>query len=84
MRLARLRAIDERVATSIRKLQRRKLADPNLDPSLTAAALNSLAQRFSEIWLVRGAIETTVDHAVEQLSRLFGNALRLEPTAQRR
>ena len=45
----------ERVAETIRQLQRRKLADPKLDPMITAAALGALTYRFAEMWLVHGA-----------------------------
>jgi AcrR family transcriptional regulator len=67
----------ERVAGTIRQLQRRKLADPKLDPIVTATALGALTHRFAEMWLVHGAVDCTLDHAVDQLSRIFVNAIRL-------
>jgi AcrR family transcriptional regulator len=78
MRLARHQRYTERVAETIRQLQRRKLADPKLDPMVTAAALGALTYRFAEMWLVHGAIDCTTEHAIEQLSRIFENALRLK------
>jgi AcrR family transcriptional regulator len=75
MRLRRHQRYTERVAETIRQLQRRKLADPKLDPMVTAAALGALTYRFAEMWLVHGAIECTLEHAVDQVSRIFENAL---------
>jgi AcrR family transcriptional regulator len=78
MRLARHARFTEQVADTIRQLQRRKLADPSLDPVLTAAALGALTYRFAEMWLLHGAIDSSLKHAVEQVSRIFANALRLK------
>jgi AcrR family transcriptional regulator len=77
LRLARHKRYTEQVADTIRQLQRKKLADPNLDPLLTAAALGALTYRFAEMWLVHGAIDCSMEHAVEQCSQLFANAIRL-------
>ncbi|MET0283707.1 MAG: TetR/AcrR family transcriptional regulator [Polyangiales bacterium] len=78
IRLERHARYTEEVAASIRQLQKRKLADPTLDPMLAAAALGSLTYRFAEMWLVHGAVESTMEHAVEQVSQIFINALRLK------
>jgi AcrR family transcriptional regulator len=78
LRLARHQRHTEQVAEIIKQLQRRKLADPKLDPMITAAALGALTYRFAEMWLVHGAIETTLKHAIEQLSILFTNSIRLK------
>ena len=78
MRLARHQRHTEQVAETIRQLQRRKLADAKLDPMLTAAALGALTYRFAEMWLVHGAVDCTLDQAVEQVSRIFVNAMRLK------
>ena len=40
--------------SSIRQLQRRGLADPELDPVIAAAALGSMTSRFAEFWLAQG------------------------------
>jgi AcrR family transcriptional regulator len=77
MRLRRHQRYTERVAATIRQMQRRKVADPKLDPMITAAALGALTYRFAEMWLVHGAIDATLEHAVEQVSRIFENALRI-------
>ena len=78
LRLSRHHRYTERVAETIRQLQRRKLADAKLDPLLTATALGALTYRFAEMWLVHGALDTTLEHAVEQVSRIFANSIRLK------
>ena len=78
IRLARHKRYTEQVAETIRQLQRKKLADPTLDPLITAAALGALTYRFAEMWLVHGAIDCTLEHAIEQVSQIFSNALRLK------
>jgi AcrR family transcriptional regulator len=78
LRLARHKRHTEKVAETIRQLQRRKLADSKLDPMVTAAALGALAYQFAEIWLGHGAVDCTLEHAVEQVSRIFANAIRLK------
>lgn len=75
MRHARNRRYEEQIAESIRQLQRRKMADPTLDPVVAAAAVGALTGRFAELWLVQGAIECTLDDAVEQVTKLLTNAL---------
>jgi AcrR family transcriptional regulator len=66
------------VAESIRQLQLRGLADSALDPAVTAAALGAMTDRFAESWLVQGEIDCTLELAVDQVARLFANALQLE------
>jgi AcrR family transcriptional regulator len=65
----------QQIAESIRQLQLRGLADPKLDPDLAIAALGAMTQRFPELWLVERTHEFDFDEAVDQLSRLFSNAL---------
>jgi AcrR family transcriptional regulator len=77
MRLRRHQRFTERVAQTIRQLQQQKLADPKLDPMIAAVALGGLSYRFAEMWLVHGAVECTLEHAVDQLSRIFANSVRL-------
>jgi AcrR family transcriptional regulator len=67
----------EQVAASIRQLQRRGLADPELDPTLAAAVLGAMTWRFAEMWLVDGVVDCSFDDGVEQLTALFVNALQL-------
>jgi AcrR family transcriptional regulator len=78
LRLTRNQRYTERAAETIRQLQRKKLADRKLDPMLTAAALGALTSRLAEMWLVHGAIDCTLEHAVDQISRIFANAICLK------
>ena len=65
------------VAESIRSLQEHGLADPDLDPTIAAAALGAMTGRFPEMWLVQGSVDCSMDTAVDQLTRIFVNALGL-------
>jgi AcrR family transcriptional regulator len=69
------------VADSIVALQRRGLADPDLDPVIAAAALGAMTWRFAEQWLVQGNPECDFDTGVAQITRLFINALQLRDPA---
>jgi AcrR family transcriptional regulator len=86
LRQQRHQRTSQQVAASIRDLQRHGLADPDLDPTITAAALGAMISRFPEMWLVQGAVTSGFDRAVDQLARLFVNALGLasEPAGARR
>ena len=77
LRMERHARSSAQVAMSIRSLQEHGLADPDLDPEFAAAALGSMTSRFPEMWLVQGAVECSMDKAVDQLTRLFVNALGL-------
>jgi AcrR family transcriptional regulator len=80
LRLSRFQRHTERAAERIRQLQRRKAADPKLDPMIAAAALGALTSRFAEMWLVHQAVDSTLDHAVDQVSRILTNAIGLGET----
>ncbi|MCK9898252.1 TetR/AcrR family transcriptional regulator [Frankia sp. AgB32] len=69
----------EELTESIRKLQGRGLADPTLDPRLVSAVLGSITARFPEVWLVQNLVECSLDEAVEYITKVFVNTLRLEP-----
>jgi AcrR family transcriptional regulator len=77
LRLSRFQRHTERAAERIRQLQRSKRADPKLDPLIAAAALGALTSRFAEMWLVHGAVDGTLEHVVDQVSRILTNAIRL-------
>jgi AcrR family transcriptional regulator len=79
-RFERQRRPGHQVEESIRRLQRHGLADASLDPVIAAAALGSMTTRFPELWLVEGSIDCSFDEGVEQLTRVFVNALGLEDT----
>ena len=75
--VARHRHSTEQIAGSIGQLQRRRMADRQLDPSVAAAALGAMTSRFAEMWLAQGLLECNLDDAAEQLTTLFINALGL-------
>jgi len=77
VRMERRARYSQQVAASIRRLQQHGLADPDLDPEIASAALGAMTSRFPEMWLVQGAVQCSMDSAVDQLTRLFVNALGL-------
>jgi len=77
LRMERHARYSQQVAASIRSLQEHGLADPDLDPEIASAALGAMTSRFPEMWLVQGAVHCSMDTAVDQLTRLFVNALGL-------
>ena len=78
LRFARHQDYRDQVADSIRQLQRHGLADPSLDPNIAASALGAMTSRFAEMWLVQGFLECSFDDGVEQLTKVFTNALELK------
>ncbi len=81
LRMERHRRYSQQVAQSIKNLQQHRLADPRLEPAVAAAALGAMTSRFPEMWLVQGAIKCSFETAVEQLTRIFVNALGLSEAA---
>jgi len=86
VRMAQHKRYEDQIAHSIRQMQRRGMADPTLDPTITAAALGAMTGRFAEMWLVQGALDCSLDEAAETLATLFVNALQMkdEPGEQPR
>jgi AcrR family transcriptional regulator len=82
VRMDRQRHFAERSERAIRRWQKEGLVDPDVDATIAADALGAMVARFAELWLVQGYREYDFDHAVEQMTRLWGNALRLEPDRQ--
>ena len=82
-RMARQKRFAERSERAIRRWQLEGLADPGIDAALAADALGAMVGRFAELWLVQGYREYDFDHAVEQLTRIWANALQLEDEADR-
>lgn len=74
----RLNRYGDQVTDSIRRLQAHGLADPDLDPEVAAAVVGSMTSRFPEMWLVEGRLDCDFDLGVEQLTRVFVNALGLK------
>jgi len=73
----------ERAEGSIRRLQKEGVADRSIDPAIAATALGAMVARFAELWLVQGYADYDFEEAVEQLTTLWCNALRLEPEPHR-
>ncbi|MGW4470212.1 TetR family transcriptional regulator [Nonomuraea sp. NPDC004354] len=65
-----------RGAEGLRRLQEQGLADPDLDPRLTAIMLGGMVEHFAHVWLDLGerADERT---AVDHLTRLWARAIGL-------
>jgi AcrR family transcriptional regulator len=76
LRHLRTQAFGRRNARAIRALQLRGLADPELDPELTAAALSYMVSRTAYASYVLGE-DYDLDQLVETLTRVWVNALRL-------
>jgi len=68
----------ERAERSIRRLQKLGVADRSIDPAIAAMALGAMVARFAELWLVQEYAGYDFDEAVEVLTTLWCNALRLE------
>ena len=83
VRMNRMKHFAERSERAIRHWQQEGIADPELDPVLVADALGAMVARFAELWLVQGYREYDLDHVVEQLSRVWANALQLNGEAER-
>jgi AcrR family transcriptional regulator len=77
-RAARGRRHRDDMEASIRRMQRRGLADRRLDPAIAAAALGSMVERFAEMWLAQGQLDCDADTAAKTVARLFANALQLD------
>jgi AcrR family transcriptional regulator len=76
IRRRRGQAFAERNARSIRDLQARGLADPELDPLLAAGALSSMVGRMAYSAYVGGE-RWDVEELVATLTRLWANALKI-------
>ncbi len=81
IRAERARAFTERSARGIRRLQRRGLADPALDPELAAVALTSMVSRTIHAVHQLG-VEADDDVLTSTLTRLWANALGLTGAAR--
>ena len=77
LRRRRSAAFTERNARSIRDLQARGLADPELDPTIAARALSAMVGRMANAVYVLGD-HVEREELVATLTRLWANALRLE------
>ena len=80
-RMQRQKHFADRAERAIRRLQADGAADPDIDPEIAAVALGSLVGRFAELWLLEGWGTYDFDHAVEQVTRLWANAIGLHEPA---
>lgn len=74
-RFATMQHFVQRAERSIRGLQDQGLADSALDATFAADALGAMVARFAELMLVQHYRDYDFDNAVEQLTRLWANAL---------
>ena len=81
LRRRRGEAFAERNARTIRDLQARGLADPDVDPLLAASALSAMVGRMAYSTYVVGD-DWGLDELVATLTRLWANALRLPSNGQ--
>jgi hypothetical protein len=73
----------ERAEPAIRRLQEQGLVDARLDARFASDALGAMVARFAELWLVQGYREYDFEHAVDQLTILWSNALGMGPEPAR-
>jgi AcrR family transcriptional regulator len=64
----------DRSTEAIRRWQERGLVDARIDPGYAASSLGSMVDRSTYLWIVLGE-PYELDTAVEQLTRLYCNAL---------
>ncbi len=76
-RNARLRSYIDEMAPLIAGLQRRGLANADIDATLASAILGSVMLRFPELWLVDGVVDATLDAVVDNITTVFSNGLGL-------
>ncbi len=84
MRMLRVRAFTNRNAQAIAQLQRRGLADPELDPHLAAEALSAMVGRMAYFRYVHRFNNASVDSLAETLTRLWAGALGIPIARDRR
>jgi AcrR family transcriptional regulator len=87
LRLRRARSFAERNAQAIAWLQSAGLADPELDPQLTAEALNAMVGRMAYLRYVHNFNTASSESLVRTLTRLWVNALGIrnaKPAPERR
>jgi AcrR family transcriptional regulator len=75
LRTRRTRAFVQRNARAISALQRRGLADPDLDPQLAAQAMSAMVGRMAYLRYVQGFGHASQAALVQTLTRLWANAL---------
>lgn len=79
VRLERSRVFIDRSAAAVARLQQSGLADPELDPDITARALSAMVSRLAYVTFVLGE-SAPFDTLIETVTRLWTNALRMPGT----
>jgi len=82
-RVRRQRHFAERAEAHLRELQRKKLADRDVDPEIAAVALGSMVARFAELWLVEEWADYDFDHAADQLTMLWARSVGIDVPRRR-
>ncbi len=83
-RMRRQKHFADRAERAIRRLQAEGTADAQIDPEIAAVALGSMVARFAELWLIEDWAAYDFDHAVDQVTRLWANAIGLREQALRK
>jgi AcrR family transcriptional regulator len=81
VRAARQQDFGESLARSIARLQADGLADPELDPHLTATVLGGMVAKVSEMIFVQNYMNVDLDRLNEELTRLWVSAIKLKSSA---
>ena len=76
-RMRRQKHFADRAEQAIRRLQEQNRADQNIGAEIAAVALGSMIGRFAELWLLEQWADFEFDAAVDQVSRLWANAIGL-------
>ncbi|MFE5705406.1 TetR/AcrR family transcriptional regulator [Rhodococcus koreensis] len=81
LRQRRADAFVSRNARNIADLQKRGIADPDLDPDVTARALSAMVSRTAYRYFAasRGRKRVNFDKLVETMTRIWANALQITP-----
>lgn len=78
VRLAARRKAVARVARTIRRWQKRGVADPDVDPETTAGALVSMVSNFAYWWLAGGDDRYDEERAARTLTQIWARAVGLK------
>lgn len=79
-RMQRQKHFAERAERAIRRLQKAGQADRTIDPAVASVALGSMVARFAELWLIESWGNFEIEHAADQLTKLWANAIGLDET----
>ena len=64
------------------RLQESGLADPELDPHLTATVLGGMVAKISEMIFVQHYSDVDLDTLTDQITRIWASALQLKSTGE--